>query len=232
MPHSDPEDLALVALGEDAPPAILEHLDICVLCREEVAKLTDVVDGVRVPAPLQRPPERVWERIEAEIEAERSSTPVPAPAPVPIGSALSRRRFPLLLVGAAAAGAAVVLGVQTILPDGDVPPPATELASATLDPLPGWATAGSAVLEDGPDGRLLTVELPGDEPVDGYREVWLISTDLTRLVSLGVLTGDTGSFDLPDGVDVTDFAVVDVSDEPVNGDPTHSGSSIARGELA
>jgi anti-sigma-K factor RskA len=125
-----------------------------------------------------------------------------------------------------------VLGVQAILPDGDAPPPATELASATLDPLPGWATAGTAVLQDGPDGRVLTVDLPGDEPVDGYREVWLISADQTRLVSLGVLTGDSGSFDLPAGVDVADFALVDVSDEPVNGDPTHSGTSIARGKLA
>lgn len=227
MPHSEPEELAQVALGQDPSPATLEHLDACVLCREELAVLTDVVDGVRVPAPLQPPPERVWERIEAEIEAERAV----APAPIALESR-RRRRLPLLLVGAAAAGAAVVLGVQAILPDGGGAPPATELASATLDPLPGWATAGSAVLQNGPDGRVLTVELPGDEPVDGYREVWLISTDLSRLVSLGVLTGDSGSFDLPDGVDVTDFALVDVSDEPVNGDPAHSGASIARGELA
>ncbi len=229
MPHSEPEDLAHVALGHDPSAETLDHLAACPLCREELAKLTDVVDGVRVPAPLQRPPERVWERIAAEIDEARAGDP--APEPIALESR-RRRRLPLMLVGAAAAGAAVVLGVQAILPDGDGAPPAAELASATLDPLPGWATAGSAVLQDGPNGRVLTVDLPGDEPVDGYREVWLISTDQTRLISLGVLTGDTGTFGLPDGVDVADFALVDVSDEPVNGDPTHSGTSIARGELA
>ncbi|TGO05110.1 anti-sigma factor [Serinibacter arcticus] len=225
MPHSDPEDLALVALGEDASPATLEHLDICVLCRDEVATLTDVVDGVRVPAPLQRPPARVWEGIEAQIEQARAAEPIAL-------ESRRRRRLPLLLVGAAAAGAAVVLGVQAILPDGGADPAGVELATATLDPLPGWDAAGTAVLEDRDDGRVLRVDLPGDVPVEGYREVWLISTDLTSLVSLGVLTGDSGSFDLPADLDVTEFAVVDVSDEPVNGDPTHSGASIARGELA
>ncbi|PWD51176.1 anti-sigma factor [Serinibacter arcticus] len=246
MPHSDPEDLALVALGEAPSPTDAEHLDICELCRAELASLTDVVDGARVVAPLVAPPARVWDRIAAQIADESDGAPElspapaapvarpddarPLPAPVPLDARRRRARLPLLVAASAAAGAAVVLGVQAVLPD---PTPAVvQLASASLEPLPGWDASGSAVLEEVDGGPVLRVDLPDDVPNEGYREVWLISTDLQRLVSLGVLTGDAGSFDLPPGIDVADFAIVDISDEPVNGDPAHSGASIVRGQLA
>jgi hypothetical protein len=61
--------------------------------------------------------------------------------------------------------------------------------------------------------------------------VWLIDRDVTRLVSLGVLTGSEGRFAVPPSLDLTEFPVVDVSDEPLDGDPAHSGRSIIRGLL-
>jgi hypothetical protein len=38
-------------------------------------------------------------------------------------------------------------------------------------------------------------------------------------------------FVLPENLDVGEFPVVDVSNEPIDGDPTHSGDSIVRGVL-
>ena len=35
--------------------------------------------------------------------------------------------------------------------------------------------------------------------------------------------------EMPDGLEISQFPVVDVSDEPFDGDPAHSGGSIVRG---
>ena len=69
-------------------------------------------------------------------------------------------------------------------------------------------------------------------PAGDVREVWLIRSDASGLVSLGLLEGDSGRFVVPDGIDLDEFTLVDVSAEPVDGDPAHSGDSIVRGELS
>ena len=63
---------------------------------------------------------------------------------------------------------------------------------------------------------------------DGFEVV--INPDVTQLVSLGPLRAD-GVYDLPQGLDPAAFPIVDVSVEPIDGDPTHSGASVLRGEL-
>ena len=91
---------------------------------------------------------------------------------------------------------------------------------------------GAARVEEQPDGRrqvVVTVDAP--VPEGTYREVWLLAEDLSGLVSLGVLDGAEGRFDLPDGLDLTQFPVVDVSEEHFDGDPAHSGDSVVRGPL-
>jgi hypothetical protein len=55
--------------------------------------------------------------------------------------------------------------------------------------------------------------------------------DVSGLVSLGTLDGSSGRFDLPAGLDLDQFSVVDVSEEQFDGDPAHSGDSIVRGPL-
>ena len=70
-----------------------------------------------------------------------------------------------------------------------------------------------------------------DDSSDGYREVWLIDANVEGMVSLGILDGSSGQFVIPDGVEVGDFPIVDVSWEPLDGDPTHSGDSIVRGQI-
>lgn len=171
----------------------------------------------------------------------RVAAPVPVPAqepaaPVtPVDAARDRRRTggrarwlaPVaagLVVGAVTGG----LVVRQVLRD-DAP---AVLAEASLDALPGWSASGDAAVEEDRDGRrTLVVRLAGGEG-DGFREVWLLDREATRLVGLGVLDGDEGRFTIPVGLDLDDFAVVDVSAEPFDGDPAHSGDSILRGELA
>ena len=67
-------------------------------------------------------------------------------------------------------------------------------------------------------------------PPSDVREVWLIRSDASGLAGLG-LYGSSGRFAVPEGIDLDEFTLVDVSAEPVDGNPAHSGDSIVRGEL-
>jgi hypothetical protein len=82
-----------------------------------------------------------------------------------------------------------------------------------------------------PDGtRQLTIRLSNDH-VSGFRGVWVGSADLSKMVSLGVLANDSGVFTIPAGIDLAQYPIVDISDQPYNGNPAHSADSIARGTL-
>ena len=112
------------------------------------------------------------------------------------------------------------------------PDPAVVLASAELDSFPGWDDAvGSATVEELDGTRTVVVDLDARVPAGEVREVWLIRSDASGLVSLGLLDGSSGRFVVPEGIDLDEYTLVDVSAEPVDGDPAHSGDSIVRGEL-
>lgn len=51
------------------------------------------------------------------------------------------------------------------------------------------------------------------------------------MVSLGNLLGSKTTFTLPAGLDVAAYPLVDVSVEPYDGNPLHSGDSVVRGQL-
>jgi anti-sigma-K factor RskA len=194
----------------------------------------------------EQPPSGLWEQIAGEagvsaapeppapapVEAhagEPTGSPQPQDAPAPIDLAARRtaRRSPLpLILGAAAAAAVVVAGLVVVM---DRPADPTLVASAPLDRL-GPAGSGEAELLDD-DGELtLRVDTAGLDAGDGFLEVWVIDPDVTKLVSLGPLRPD-GTYDLPEGLDPEQFPVVDVSVEPLDGNPTHSGDSVLRGQL-
>lgn len=145
---------------------------------------------------------------------------------------LRRRRAAPWIAAAAAAGVVVGGAGGAWWAGRDTSPAPAVVAQAALDPLPGWQAAGEAVVEEADDGtRTLVLDLDAPTGDDAFREVWLIDRDVTRLVSLGVLDGTEGRFTVPSGLDLGDFAVVDVSEEPYDGDPAHSGDSILRGLL-
>ena len=130
-----------------------------------------------------------------------------------------------------ATAAAAVLVVFGAVWAFDRPPQPQELAAARLSPLAQHSAAGSAKVVAAADGsRSLEVSLDKDE-AKGYQEVWLIAPDLSKLVSLGVMNTTSGTFQVPAGLDLSQYPVVDVSDEPMDGNPAHSSVSIARGTL-
>jgi anti-sigma-K factor RskA len=261
MPHVDPDVLALLALGEPvASEAEDRHIAECGACAgavEELRATAAVGRASRSAEPLLTPPARVWDGIAAELripasirpESAGASLPRPTadtaraveaaaderpPAPVRLDDRRRRRRMVVAALAAAAAVAAVVvLGVQ-LLQSTMRPPEPTVLAEAELEAFPDWPdAAGAAVLEELPDGtRQVEVRLDAAVGEDAFREVWLIRNDASDLVSLGVLEGSEGTFAVPAGVDVAEFSLVDVSEEPRDGDPAHSGDSIVRGALS
>ena len=52
------------------------------------------------------------------------------------------------------------------------------------------------------------------------------------MVPLGALDGSgSGWVTVPEGVRIADYPTVDVSEEPDDGDPGHSGASVLRGDV-
>ena len=130
----------------------------------------------------------------------------------------------------AAAAAAVLITTGVVLAVNRTAAPVT-LASARLEPLEQFTATGSATVTEASDGsRTIEVQLNKAE-ARGYQEVWLIAPDLSRLVSLGIMNSPSGRFDVPAGLDLSGYPIVDVSDEPLDGNPAHSSVSIVRGTL-
>jgi hypothetical protein len=238
MPHCTPEQLALAALGEQLPAQDAAHLAACVDCSAEVASLRRSVDAVAVPqlaapdAPVP-PPAHVWDAIAAATGVSAAPRS-PAPEPEPVAEVLpfrSRRR-PLLLVAAAVlVGAAVGAGAVAVVRGGDGED-VRAVETAALDPLAGNEASGTAEVVVRKDGsRALEVQLDAPAPADGYYEVWLIEPSITDMVSLGVARSGSQTFELPAGLDIGEFSLVDVSLEPLDGNPLHSSVSDARGQL-
>ncbi len=218
-----------------------------------VAELAD-------PGPPVAPPPGLWAGIAAatgvataprpDVVAASAppAGPVPDLLPVPLTARpgtdapgeplapvvpLRPRRSRLLLAAAAAlvvglgAGAGGVLLADRAGSDGGLP-----VAAAALDPLEDSGASGSAEVVEREDGtRVLRVELSADAPAEGYYEAWLLTESVTGLVPLGVVRVGTEDFELPEGLDLGEYPVVDVSVEPLDGDPAHSGVSVARGLL-
>ncbi|NTV40030.1 MAG: anti-sigma factor, partial [Demequinaceae bacterium] len=108
----------------------------------------------------------------------------------------------------------------------------TVVASAELTSLTTDAPAGEAHVEAREGGErvlVLDTDLPSER--SGDLEVWLIDPSVTGMVSLGFLESSHGEFVIPQGYSISAYPIVDISVEPRDGVPTHSGDSITRGTL-
>lgn len=251
MTHPEVEVLAGLALGDDAEPEVRAHVEGCASCRETLAALSDVHAAARSGEALVPAPEGLRERVLAEVAADAASSHAPSetshahpPARrpdepvVPLDEHRRRRRgVPLWAAGLAAAvtlAAGVGLGRVTV--DHDTPEPddgGSVVAEADLAPLEGRTASGmaSAVSSGGSITLRVRARELGDDA--GFHEVWLLNVDGTRMVAVGLLaSGDEGEFQVPQRLLDEGYRIVDISIEPDDGDPTHSGVSLARGELA
>lgn len=251
--HSDPDALAMIAMDEsEVTDGMRRHLEACPECARSLASFRRIADIARDGVPtggLAVPSPAVWSGISRELGLRADVTPVPFAETRPDGEhkpVRGRRRasrrgravrgrasrhpwIPLLAAAAIVVVAGGIVGAVALTR----PAPTTTLAAAALDPLPTWTgSSGDAVVEETSDGtREVMVTVTAPPTSDGFREVWLLTPDLEKLISIGVLTGDSATFALPDDVDLTEYSVVDVSEEGLDGDPGHSGDSIVRGSL-
>lgn len=251
--------LALGESAEDSE--LQRHLDTCVKCRDDFESLRRTVDLCREITDEDyptEPPGRVWDCIANELglsEASQEATPEAAAAVATTGPAAggaddgtvvdlaakrqqreARRgwsRGPILAVAAAAVLGVAAGGVlTTVMGNGEDSVTVTVVAGASLDPLPGKQFVGVAEVGQADTGRVLSVEVDGAAPEGGYYEVWLLTPSVEEMISIGALDrANSGLFRVPEGVDLDQYRVVDVSFEPFDGDPTHSSDSIVRGEL-
>ena len=102
------------------------------------------------------------------------------------------------------------------------------LSNEGLSPLGAESSGKAKIVERGASFLLrLDVSSPPQEP-ESYIEVWLIDSQVKGMISLGPFRGN-GDYPIPSGVDPAKYPIVDVSIEPADGVPTHSGVSILRG---
>jgi hypothetical protein len=254
MAHADLDDLAALVLEpDDAPADVLQHVHSCPDCAQTVEALAATRRAAGAEA-LVEPSAGLRTRVMAEAlgrpagvvtdgpgaVAPQEADDLPAPAPV---SLASRRRtgVPLWLATVAAVTALVAgLGFGRLsagTPEAapvEPEPSGSVLATTALTALDSDAPRGNAeAIRHAGDIVTVSVEASslGDEK--GFHEVWLINVDGKRMVALGILAhGDDGTFDVPRRLIDEGYRIVDISVEPDDGDPTHSGVSLARGQLA
>ncbi|MGC3995349.1 MAG: anti-sigma factor [Propionicimonas sp.] len=247
--HPDQELLAALALGETIPTEAAAHALECPTCAAEVAELRHTAALARASrqADLLAPPTSVWAAIAARTandqsepaglerdDTEQADSGIPGVAGDELAVRRARRRGVRrwVLAGTAAGVALGVLGTQVV---GALrSPEPTVVASAPLKTLDGATLGGDAELVDKPTGLTLRLSV---EPLDakgGYLEVWLINTDLTRMVSVGVLPNNdtTATFLVAPGMMDQGYRIIDISREQFDDRPQHSGDSLLRGTLA
>ena len=107
----------------------------------------------------------------------------------------------------------------------------TTLTNEGLSPLGADSSGKAEIVRSGSSLRL-HLDLSGvpEEPAS-YIEVWLIDEQVEGMISLGPFHGN-GDYVIPSGVDPAKYPIIDVSIEPSDGIPTHSGVSIVRGIAA
>lgn len=252
MSHTDPEILALRALGETAGTARdAEHAETCPRCRAELARLTEVVqlargDGARER--LQAPPPQVWDRIAAAAGADpvpvspaaaaANGTSAPAVPRIRPRRALRpgrpRRRLATGLAGLAAGLIIGIAGTAGIVRLTQTPATrvVAQIALSPLPQFPQWQdAAGTAVMRATASQQLMVVTLHAPRQ-PGFYEVWLLARDGTSMISLGDLNaGHTGTFIIPPGTDLRNYSRIDISLQPFDGSTQHSKTSVVRGSM-
>jgi anti-sigma-K factor RskA len=223
-------DIVDYLLGELTPDA---RAELERRMREDPAFRREVERMRPVVTELEALPPDAWER--------RGAPPLPDLPPLPATPADERRPprrpawRPVAAVAACAALIAAGLGIGALVfGGGDDVATGPAIALAPVGDA-GAAASGEARVVSADDGGL-RLRVSGLDPSGqgGFYELWLLDGP-ERLVSLGAFrvpaTGAT-EVTVPLPVDVADFRFVDVSAEPEDGDPGHSGVSVLRGPTA
>jgi anti-sigma-K factor RskA len=215
---SEPVDYLLGELDPLQAAAFERAMASDAALRDEVERLRPVVTR------LERLPAEAWEDVEPP--------PLALPEVETAGAARAQRRpRRLVLRPLVAAAAAVVLlaagaGLGFLLDRG--PAVSAQLALRPVGQLDPAASGKVSLVSDG-----VNVRVSGLKPTGGgeFYELWLLGAD-KRLVGLGsfrVNADGSATLKLPLPVDPKTFTYFDLSLEPTDGNPGHSGVSVLRG---
>jgi anti-sigma-K factor RskA len=155
----------------------------------------------------------------------------------------SRFRRGTAFFAAAAAAVVVVIGALVVAASGNDSPSFEVVGDARLDWQEGFVDEGVTLTVDatilGTDSaqavQLSAAALPPRASED--LELWIIGIDAAgelTISTLGIIeSGADSTYEIPDDFDTSAFdtVLVDISYEPRDGDETHSGASIVRGEI-
>jgi hypothetical protein len=213
--------------------------------------MDDVAELDQVRARLAELPAEIWtgtaERPQLRVVAEEERAEQEPPPP----TVRSRSRLPLLLaiLGVAAVVLVIVLASNggsekaksTAQPKAPTPTPSSPAKPAKHKPpvakqvkltaLVGASGAtGSAALTQG--GKRLTIDAGGlPDPHGGAYQVWLYDS-VVDTFSLVKVRGTKLALDLTLPSNASHYRYVDISLEPADGNPNHSGESVLRVPLA
>ena len=234
--HPGDDALVELALGsESVALADATHVQDCASCLERVGQLSEIVSLVREGADVRfTDPERgTWARIAARLGAETA----PASGSGRSSRAQSshvRARIPWVAGLVAAAVVGILVGRATA-PDASSTRGDTVVARAALDQIGTTTALGEADVVRSRTGVRLLVRTDRLDAGSDPLEVWLINRDGKRMVSIGLLTtgaGRTQAFAIDQRLIDDGYVLVDISREPLDGNPAHSGHSLVRGTLA
>ena len=193
------------------------------------------------------PPADLWNDIEAAVFADSPSDTVGEESgDSPTNNVVditSRFRRGTAFFAAAAAAVVVVIGALVVAASGNDSPSFEVVGDARLDWQEGFVDEGVTLTVDatilGTESaqavQLSAAALPPRAGED--LELWLIGIDAAgelTISTLGIIESDAdGTYEVPDDFDSSAFdtVLVDISYEPRDGDETHSGASIVRGEI-
>jgi anti-sigma-K factor RskA len=193
------------------------------------------VSALEAGVAREAPSADLFDRILAALDEPDAA---PAVAPAPTGATVERRRWsglrwPRVALGGAVAAAAVLVVGFVLVSRDDVEPDAVAAIAGKDD---FAAVSGTAELfpEDGSGSRLvLHLASVPPAPTGHHYEVWVLPEGSETMESVGQVAPSGGEAELEVEVPGTGpFAAVDVSVEPDDGDPGHSGTSLAGGTFS
>lgn len=230
----DPLDFLMGALDPDQQAAAEQRMRDDPAFRAEVESLRPVVDA------LMALPDEAWDPPDVGPPPRVETSPAQPTAPVraPRRAWWRMPRISPLVLGVATCltlAAGVALGIMMGRDAAPAPGPAAPdvVARMPLTPVAeGQKGSGTAeMLSD----RELVIDARGLEPSRGdFYTVWLLNKDMTMeaVGSFRVPADGAVRVRIPTPLDPRDFDFVDVSVEPNDGVPTHSGNSVLRGSTS
>lgn len=210
----------------------------------DVAELEAVARLLADLPSLEAPPLDLFDKIAGAAFAAPSDAPsvvTSAPSldhggdpertlpPEVIPLARRQRRWAVLAAVAAAVVVAVGLGAALLMGGRSDD---TRQQVVALEALPGFeGVDGEATVVHADGDRRVELDLSDVElPPGSHLELWLLDPAVEQTISLGVVTPGA-TFAVPSDVDLSATPIIDISVEPADGDPAHSGVSVVRGEI-